>query len=162
MNNKHQLTSFLSFFLSPQFKSHKYDPWEQFLATQVVEYTAGFWCFLPLIIIIFPLSNSEISPRRMLRLGLEEFARRISGNSTTLFHPLKESLSQKASQTTVNNSITFRQAFLNETSPTASLCQEATVLTESKVSTIFMTACCCSNKAFKNVFVIRRRRRQEK
>jgi hypothetical protein len=83
----------------------------------------------------------------MLRLGLEEFARRISGNSTTLFHPLKESLSQKASQTTVNNSITFRQAFLNETSPTASLCQEATAHTESKVSTISMTACCCSNKS---------------
>ncbi len=152
----------LSFFLSPQFKSHKYDPWKQFLATQVVAYTAGFWCFLPLIIIIFPSSNSEISPRQMLRLGLEEFARRISGNSTTLFHPLKESLSQKASQTTVNNSITFRQAFLNETSPTASLCQEATALTKSKVSTISMTACCCSNKAFKNVFTIRRRRRRRK
>jgi Ribonuclease G/E len=97
----------------------------------------------------------------MLRLGLKEFAQRISGNSTTLFHPLKESLSQKVSQTTVNNSITFRQAVLNETSPTASLCQEATVLTESKVCTISMTACCCSNKAFKNVFVIRRRRKEK-
>jgi hypothetical protein len=97
----------------------------------------------------------------MLRLGLEEFARRISGNSRTPFHPLEESLSQKASQTTVNNSITFRQAFLNETSPTASLYQEATVLTESKVSTISMTACCCSNKAFKNVFIIRRRRKEK-
>jgi hypothetical protein len=94
----------------------------------------------------------------MLKLGLDEFVRCISGNSTTLFHPLRESLIQKASQTTVNNSITFRQAFLNETSPTALLCQEATVLTESKVSTISMTACCCSNKAFKNVFIIRRRK----